>query len=70
MMTIKKTARGITIRLTEFPTTAELLELNSLGSNEYFMCESRGYKRLLVRSYGSDCVSNVMECPINEHFRD
>ena len=69
-MIIKKVKQGYSIHLeNNFPTEKELKKINSLDNNDYFICNSRGYKRLLVRSYGRDILPCVMECPINQYFR-
>jgi len=71
-MYLKRSKAGTyTCRLSDFPNEDELRKLNALSaSTEYYMCEDRGYKRLLVRTYGSDVLPTVMECPINETFRN
>ena len=68
MKITKKKNNRIYVHLKDFPTDAELEQLNGFNLGNYYLCEYRGYKRLM--SYTGEGHEYIcMECPINETFQ-
>lgn len=67
MQITKNENNKITILLTDYPNTEQLYTLNSFNRGNYYVCEERGYKRLLVQS-GEGRRYICMECPIKQKF--
>jgi hypothetical protein len=67
-MKITKKKNRVYATLKDFPSVTELAQLNDFKMGNYYICEDRGYKRLLVQS-GEGHRYICMECPINETFQ-
>lgn len=67
-MEITKKKSRIYVHLKDYPNKEELRKLNDFKLGNYFICEGRGYKRLLGES-GDGHKYICMECPIGESFQ-
>ena len=67
MVIDKKKNNKITVFLDDYPNDEQLATLNSFRLGHYYVCEDRGYKRLLVQS-GEGHRYICMECPIKQQF--
>lgn len=60
--------KKIAIWLADYPNDEQLTTLNNFRHGHYYVCEERGYKRLLVQS-GDGHRYICMECPIKQKFK-
>lgn len=67
MKITKQKNNKITVLLDDYPNDAQLETLNNFKHGHYYVCEERGYKRLLVQS-GEGHRYICMECPIKQKF--
>ena len=67
MKIVKGKNNKVTVLLDDYPIDNQLETLNSFNRGNYYVCENRGHKRLLVQS-GEGHLYICMECPIKEKF--